>query len=181
MTTTIKIEVEPLTAKAFAPYGQLIAARETAADYSRPLLDVWHLDFQSDEPVRLQIMRYHEKPMTFHQLERHTHVSEGRISLDGACVVMAVAGATGIALDDIPDPSSVRAFRLDGICGLLFAPGVWHSLDCFPVAASYADFVLVSDRATEQEIETWTTPSSGERTHVVDYTPCGIEFRFIGV
>lgn len=180
MATTIELEVEPLTAEAFMPYGQLIAARAAAADYARPLLDVWHLDYRADAPVRLQIMRSHEKPMTFSRLERHIRVSEGRIPLDGARAVLAVAGATGAAPDDVPDPSSVRAFRLDGSCGLLFAPGVWHSLDCFPVAAPYADFVLVSDQATEEEIEAWTGPSSGERTHVVDYAPRGIEFRFIG-
>ncbi len=180
MTTTIELEVEPLTAKAFTHYGQLIAARDDAADYARPSLDVWHLDYRADAPVRLQIMRYHEKPMTFSRLERHTRVSEGRIPLDGARAVLAVAEATGAAPDDMPDPSSVRAFRFDGSCGLLFTPGVWHSLDCFPVAAPYADFVLVSDQATEDEIEAWTCPSSGERTHVVDYAPRGIEFHFIG-
>ena len=70
--------------------------------------------------------------------------------------------------------------RLDGSCGLLFTPGVWHSLDCFPVAAPHADFVLLSDQATEEEIEAWSHPSGGERTHVVDYAPRGIEFRIIG-
>ena len=180
MATTIELEVELLTAEAFAPYGQLIAARDGAADFSRPLLDVWHLDYRADAPIRLQIMRYHEKPMTFSRLERHTRVSEGRIPLDGARAVVAVAGATGVAPDDAPDPSAVRAFRFDGSCGLLFTPGVWHSLDSFPLAVPYADFVLLSDQATEDEIEAWTHPSSGERAHVVDYAPRDIEFRFAG-
>ena len=38
MATTIELEVEPLTAEAFIPYGQLIAARDGAADYAQPLL-----------------------------------------------------------------------------------------------------------------------------------------------
>ena len=46
MTTTIDIEVELLTAEAFTPYGQLITTRDEAADYARPFLDVWHLDYQ---------------------------------------------------------------------------------------------------------------------------------------
>ena len=180
MATTIELDAEPLTAAAFAPYGQLIAARDDAADYAQPSLEVWHLDYRTDAPARLQIMRYHQKPMIFSRLERHIRVSEGRIPLNGARAVLAVAGLTGAAPDDMPDPSSVRAFRFDGSCGLLFTPGVWHSLDCFPVAAPYADFVLVSDQATEDEIEAWTSPSSGERTHVIDYAPRGIEFRIIG-
>ena len=180
MATTIELEVEPLTAEAFSPFGQLIAARDGAADYARPLLDVWHLDYRADAPIRLQIMRYHEKPMTFSRLERHIRVSEGRIPLDGARAVVAVAGATGAAADDAPDPSAVRAFRFDGSCGLIFTPGVWHSLDCFPLGVPHADFVLLSDNATEEEIEAWTRPSSGERTHVVDYSKRDIEFRIVG-
>ncbi len=180
MTTTIDIEVELLTAEAFAPYGQLIAARDEAADYVRPFLDVWHLEYRADAPIRLQIMRYHEKPMTFSRLERHTRVSEGRIPIDGGRAALAVAGMTGPAPDDVPDPSSVRAFRFDGSCGLLFAPGIWHSLDCFPLGVPHADFALLSDHATEEEIEAWTRPSSGERTHVADYSLRDIEFRIVG-
>ncbi len=180
MATTIDIEVELLTTEAFAPYGQLIAARDGAADYARPFLGVWHLDYRADAPLRPQVMRYLEKPMTFSKLERHIRVTEGRIPLDGGRAVLAVAGMTGAAPDDLPDPSSVRAFRFDGSCGLLFNPGVWHSLDCFPLGVPHADFVLLSDQATEDEIESWTRPSSGERTHVVDYAPRDIEFRFVG-
>lgn len=176
MATTIELEVEFLSAEAFAPYGQLIAARDGVTDYARPLLDVWHLDYRADAPARLQVMRYHEKPMTFRLLERHIRVTEGRIPLDGTQSMIAVAAADGAD----PDPATVRAFRFDGSCGVLFSPGVWHSIDCFPVAAPYADFVLLSDQATEDEIEAWTNPSSGKRTHVVDYAPRDIEFRFVG-
>ena len=170
----------PERGEAFAPYGQLIAAREGQADYARPLLDVWHLGYRSDAPARVQIMRYHEQPMTFHRLERHVRVTEGaRIPLGRACAVLAVAGPTGEEADAMPDPASVRAFRFDGSCGILFAPGTWHSLDCFPLDARTADFVLLSDEATENEIESWREPASGRRTHVCDYSDAGIEFRIV--
>ena len=179
MTTTVEVSMEPLSVGAFAPYGQLIAAREGQADYARPLLDVWHLGYRSDAPARVQIMRYHEQPMTFHRLERHVHVTEGRIPLGGASAVLAVAGPTGEEADAMPDPASVRAFRFDGSCGILFAPGTWHSLDCFPLDARTADFVLLSDEATENEIESWREPASGRRTHICDYSDAGIEFRIV--
>ena len=123
MGAIVEVRMERLTAKAFAPYGQLIAAGEAHADYARPLLDVWHLDWRADAPTRIQIMRYHEQPMTFRRLERHVRVTEGRIPLDGARAVLAVAGATDGAPESMPDPGSVRAFRFDGSCGILFAPG----------------------------------------------------------
>ena len=179
MATIVEVKAEPLTARAFAPYGQLIGAGERPADYARPLLDVWHLDYRADARTRIQIMRYHRQPMTFRRLERHVRVTEGRIPLAGARAVLAVAGATEDAAESMPDPGSVRAFRFDGTCGILFAPGTWHSLDCFPLDAPTADFVLLSDEATENEIESWREPSSGRRTHVCDYVSLGIEFRIV--
>ena len=179
MTTIVDIRMERLTAEAFAPYGQLIAAGEEQADYARPLLEVWRLDYRADAPTRIQVMRYREQPMTFRRLERHVRVTEGRVPLNGARAVLAVAGATGEASGSMPDPSSVRAFRFDGTCGILFAPGIWHSLDCFPLDAPCADFVLLSDEATETEIESWREPASGRRTHVCDYSAVGFEFRIV--
>ena len=104
MTTIVEVRMEKLTAEAFAPYGQLIAASEAHADYARPLLEVWHLDYRADAPARIQIMRYHEQPMTFRRLERHVRVTEGRIPLAGARAVLAVAGADrrGVRLDARP-------------------------------------------------------------------------------
>ena len=179
MATIVEIRTERLCAEAFAPYGRLIAAGEGPADYARPLLDVWHLDYRADAPTRIQIMRYHAQPMVFRQLERHVRVTEGRIPLAGARAVLAVAGATDAAPESRPDPASVRAFRFDGTCGILFAPGTWHSLDCFPLGSPTADFVLLSDEATENEIESWHGPASGRRTHVCDYASAGIEFRIV--
>ena len=179
MGTIVEVRMERLTAEAFAPYGRLIAAGEARADYARPLLDVWHLDWRADAPARIQIMRYHAQPMTFRRLERHVRVTEGRIPLAGARAVLAVAGPTGAAPDSMPEPGSVRAFRFDGTCGILFAPGTWHSLDCFPLDAPSADFVLLSDEATENEIESWREPASGRRTHVCDYSSADIEFRIV--
>ena len=179
MATIVEVKAEPLTAGAFAPYGQLIGAGGRPADYARPLLDVWHLDYRADARTRIQIMRYHRQPMTFRRLERHVRVTEGRIPLAGARAVLAVASATGGTPESMPDPDSVRAFRFDGTCGILFAPGTWHSLDCFPLGAPTADFVLLSDEATENEIESWREPASGRRTHVCDYAPAGVEFRIV--
>ena len=179
MATIVEVKAEPLTAGSFAPYGQLIGAGEEPADYARPLLDVWRLDFRADARTRVQIMRYHRQPMTFSRLERHVHVTEGRIPLGRARAALAVAGATGEARDSMPDRDSVRAFRFDGSCGILFAPGIWHSLDCFPLGSPSVDFVLLSDEATETEIESWREPASGRRTHVCDYASVGIEFRIV--
>ncbi len=181
MATVIEIAIEPLTRESFAPYGQLIAAGDGAPDYARPTLDVWHLDYASDAPFRIQIMRYSHKPMVFSRLERHQCVTEGRVPLNGARSVLAVAGATARDSLAAPDSGTLRAFLLDGSAGLMFKPGVWHSLDCFPLEPPHADYALMSDVATETEIEAGGSEAPDARTNVVDYASQGIEFHIADV
>ena len=76
-----------------------------------------------------------------------------------------------------PPPDSLRAFHLDGTAGVMFHKGTWHALDCFPLTGSHADFLFLSDEATETEIEAWDAPEAGRHTHVVDYSGVGVMFE----
>lgn len=174
----LDIPIEPLDAETFAPYGMLLAPAGPPF-YARTGLDLWRFPFASDAPARLQIMRYHHQPMAFSRLERHLAVTEARFPLHGAAAILIVAGETGPAPEDAPDPSAIRAFRLDGDAGILFRPGIWHGLDCYPLAPPHADFLFLSDEATEIEIESQPTPISATRTHVHDYAADGISFRVV--
>ena len=172
------VAVEPLTARVFAPYGGLLAGGAEAASYVRPGLDVWAQPFLASAPPRLQVMRYHHQPMDFALLERHVGVTEARVPLAGAAAVLVVGGLTDIVdAGDVPEPTSLRAFLLDGTCGVIFRPGLWHALDCFPVSSPHADFLLISDEATEREIEGQKSPVSGRWTHVADYAAQGVSFE----
>ena len=165
----ISIPVEPLTEAAFQPHGWLLAASDTPS-FSRPGLDLWRKPFVSNAPTRLQIMRYHRQPMRFRRLERHIAVTEARFPVAGARAVLIVAGETStLSPEDTPQKEAVRAFLLDGSVGVMFRPGIWHGLDCYPVDADFADFLFLSDEATETEIESQVEPFSGERTHVAAY------------
>ena len=167
---TVAVPVEALTASAFAPYGWLLAGGLAAPSHARPGLDVWALPFRAAAPVRLQIMRYRHQAMRFSQLERHVGVTEGRTPLAGSAAVLVVAGTTDNADPRaVPAPDVLRAFLMDGSCGVMFRPGLWHALDCFPLTPPYADFLFLSDEATETEIEAQSRPASGRWTHVVDY------------
>lgn len=165
----IKVPVEPLDRTAFAPFGLLLEAPLAPASYSRPNLDLWRLPFSADAPTRLQIMRYRFQPMRFSRLERHLAVTEARFA-SGATAVLVVAGdATSPGREDPPSPDTLRAFLIGGSAGILFRPGVWHGLDCYPAAPPHADFLFLSDEQTETEIESQSRPVSGIRTEVVDY------------
>lgn len=160
------IALERLTPAAFAPFGRVLQGGGGATQFARPLLDVWTFAFASDAPLRLQVMRYHRQPWRLHRLERHLAVTEGRLALGASRAILVVAG------DDaaLPDPDSMRAFLLDCSAGVLLRAGVWHGLDCLPVEGEHADFLFLSDEATEEEIERLGAPVSGIRTEVVDYS-----------
>ncbi len=147
--------------------------------FSRDKLDFWKFPFDSDAPLRLQVMRYHHQPMRLHRMERHMFVTEGRCPLNGAGGVLIVGGETDAADPTAaPEPEAVRAFLLDGSVGIMFRKGVWHGLDCFPLKPPYADFLFMVDEVTETEIETIGGPTSGRRTHVFDYQAArGITFQ----
>lgn len=97
-----------------------------------------------------------------------------------ARAVLVVAGDAQTAGGDRPpEPETVRAFLIDGAAGVMFWPGVWHGLDCYPLAA-HADFIFLSDEATEVEIEALAAPVSGTRTEVVDYQDShGLDFEIV--
>lgn len=178
MSEDISVKLEALSEEAFAPYGWVLAGGRGTPTFSRPMLDFWKFPFDSDAPARLQIMRYHHEEMVFHRLERHLYVTEARFPASGASGVLIVGGKTATNdPNDVPDPSAIRAFLLDGSCGIMFHKGVWHGLDCFPVKPPFSDFYFLVDEVTEREIETIGGPVSGKRTHVIDYATRDVSFR----
>lgn len=164
----IEIALEPLSPEAFAPYGEVISTAGPPS-FQRPLLDNWRLPFATDAAARLQIMRYHQQPMCLSRLERHIFVTEARFPIGGAAGVLVVGDDTDPSLPGAkPAPETLRAFLITG-AGVMLHPGTWHGLDCFPVGSATADFLFLSDAATEDEIETQAAPMNGTRTHVADY------------
>lgn len=167
MTDTVDIALEPLTALTFEPYGWLLAAPDGPADFTRPGLSNWRLPFKSDAELRLQVMRYGVQDMRLSCFEKHTRVTEARTPIGPAPAVLVVAGDPKTQAP--PTPGSVRAFLLDGSTGIMFRPGVWHGLDCFPVRPPFVDYLFLSDSATEDEIETLGDPAQGVRTQIFNF------------
>lgn len=167
MTKTVEVVLEALNETSFSDYGYLLVAPDDPADFSRPDLRNWRLPFKSDAELRLQIMRYEFQEMRLSRFERHLCVTEARAPIGSAPAVLIVAGDPNI--DAPPTAASVRAFLLDGSIGIMFHPGVWHGLDCFPVNPPFVDYLFLSDSATENEIETIKDPAYGVRTQIFDF------------
>ena len=166
MTQTTHIPVLPLTADSFAPYGRVLEPAGSR-DAGRDGYDIWVQPFASEAAPRLQLVRYHARPMVVALIERHLHVTEARLPLAGQDAIIVVAAAS----DAPPAPRDLRAFRLGGR-GVMFHRATWHAIDAYPAEAAHADFLFLSEQATVDElfIHKDRPPL---RTQVHDYAKAG--------
>ena len=138
----LELEVEPMTAEAFAPFGHLGLATERPADErlffpvpfsidGRPTLDV--------------IWQPYARDRRFSLLERHFAVAQGFVPLAGPPSVVCVAPPTDP--DDeqaIPKPEEVRAFRIAPGTPFVYHTGTWHSLDRHLLSPPGATFLILN-------------------------------------
>ena len=137
---------EPLTAEAFAPFGMVIEASDTAVKldinqghavrYDRLAeLDV------ADEGGVGAISLFRARPLdelVLKQFERHPLGSQTFMPLGGGPYLVAVAPAGDF------DPARIRLFRAERHQGVHYRKGVWHHF--LLVLDTDSDFLVV-DRA----------------------------------
>ena len=144
----ITLAAEPLTAHAFAPYGDVIEAREDSPfhtinrGFARRFDGLATIDTSAERgttAVAIVRARPHALPFNVAMLERHLLGSQAFVPLSGQgyLVVVALAGP-------VPDGSSLRCFLCANGQGVNYARGTWHH----PLLAigAESDF-LVIDRA----------------------------------
>lgn len=121
---TRSIRAEPLTAAAFAPFGDVIEGPDTpgrADDLAAVLVG-------SDGRPGVHVLRAETSaalPLTVERMERHPLGSQAFVPMSGGngggggfFVVVAPAGEF--------DPSAIRAFVANGRQGINYKPGTWH-------------------------------------------------------
>ena len=115
------IRVEPLTAAAFAPFGQVI---EVGIGKSFDINDGFTTRHhalaraETDADVILSIFEGRTRPLTVGMLECHPKGSQAFVPLNGRDWLAVVA--------QTPEPDACRAFLCKGHQGLQYATGVWH-------------------------------------------------------
>jgi ureidoglycolate hydrolase len=150
MPSIRRLQIEPLTGARFRPYGQVVGVRSGRPSYrSGGGAAGWLLDFEIDGQMRLSVSRTPFQPLTFHMLERHSHVTQTFVLLDGSPAVLAVAapGDEG----RVPEPDTVRAFLLEHGTGVLLSRGTWHTLTRYPLRPPASVFVVISERETASD------------------------------
>jgi ureidoglycolate lyase len=166
---TVPVPVEPLTDDAFAPFGQVISAKERAPDFrTESGTEGWAVDFHGGRPL-LMLLRTPYQGLRFSKLERHFNLTQTFLPLGGAPAVVAVAPPSSDRAA-VPDPAEVRAFLLDGTKGYALGRGTWHSLDRFPLHPPDTRWVILTDHETQEDLlQAYGGHGGWERTQEVDY------------
>jgi ureidoglycolate lyase len=128
MTTRHVLRPEPLTAVAFAPFGQVIEARGSHraindGDATR-YHDLAHVDTTADGGrtlVNIFRARPHALPLKLKLVERHRLGSQLFMPLSAQRFLVVVAAA-----GPAPRPEALRCFLTDAGQGVNLARGTWH-------------------------------------------------------
>ena len=143
------IHPQPLTAEAFAPFGDVIETRDrdyfminngSTRRYHK--LGAVQLGKPEDNAI-ISIFRAQAltMPLTVKMMERHPLGSQAFIPLKGHPFLILVA-----PVGEIPYPGQLKAFITDGTQGINYHAGVWHH----PVlCCAEEDDFLVIDREGE--------------------------------
>jgi ureidoglycolate lyase len=131
---TITLRPEPLTAAAFAPFGDVIeiagrpsrSINEGTCERFDDLAEVDVLE-QSGKPL-ISIFQSQARtlPLPVRILERHPLSSQAIIPLDGLPFLVIVAASAGAPGADVPPASAIRAFRASGAQGVNYRRNTWH-------------------------------------------------------
>jgi len=133
------IHAEPLSAAAFAPFGDVIEARpETAVEINAGYTTRFHAlaTAETDDKVIMSIFQGRPRPLEAAMLERHPLGSQAFVPLGGQPWLVVVA--------EQADPTALRAFLCRGDQGVNYRAGVWHHP--LLVLGDAQDFLVV-DRA----------------------------------
>ena len=134
---------EPLTADAFAPFGDVIEATDRAEVI--PINYGWTTRFNAladvavgDGRAIISIFRSRPlEPLVLKVFERHPDGSQAFMPLQGRPYLVAVAPAGAF------DAARIRVFRAEATQGVNYAKGTWHH---FLLALEAGSDFLVVDR-----------------------------------
>ena len=137
----LQLRIEPMTAESFAPFGEVWDAPEQPADRRA----MTRTGYAHDGRTTVNVIWQPQAGLAFHVLERHFGVTQSFVQLSGAPAVVCAAPPT--ATDDpgdVPEPASVRCFRIDPARGWSFRRGTWHSLNRFILSPPGATFLILN-------------------------------------
>ena len=110
---TYTVVAEPLTADAFAPFGQVIGQSDCV------------VELRGGEVFNLDVLSYDRKPIRVDHLNRHHKATQALVALNGKPTVIVVA-PSDVDFSSEDHLGALRAFVCDGSAGINLALGTWH-------------------------------------------------------
>ncbi|HWJ73628.1 MAG TPA: ureidoglycolate lyase [Kaistia sp.] len=119
-----RITLQPISAEAFAPFGQLLPAAAIGAP--RPTLIEELINSRPNARARLNRSAFAPTPLplTALRVERHLYSAQAFIPCGALRYLVLVVPPR--ASDGMPDAARALAFAVPGTMGINYAPGVWH-------------------------------------------------------
>jgi ureidoglycolate lyase len=150
MTESTIVRAEPISAEAFAPYGQVVTAQAANPDgRDVSLTVVQDVDF-SGGPTIIRALTFRWRAFSFTHLEQHGSFTQAFLPADGKPALVVVAMPVGAVGSD-PDLDTLKAFVLDGTQGILLNKGTWHFAP-FPLTP-LATYTMIGCADTPKESE----------------------------
>jgi ureidoglycolate hydrolase len=113
MTESIVVQAAPLTAAAFAPFGQVIASGDMV------------MELRDDERFALNVLSYDHRPLVCDHLNRHHKATQALVALAGRPTLIVVA-PPDLDFSAREHLAGIRAFVCDGTAGVNIALSTWH-------------------------------------------------------
>ncbi|MBN2906745.1 MAG: ureidoglycolate lyase [Rhodobacteraceae bacterium] len=152
------ITAQPLTATAFAPFGEVLeVAAPPTKIINQGLCGRWHdlatLDFGPGGRAGISLFQAQPRtlPLQLEMLERHPEGSQAFIPMGADPFLVIVAPDAGGV------PGAPLAFVTNGAQGVNYRRGTWHGVLC-PLAAPGLFAVVDRIGATPNLQEHWLTP-----------------------
>jgi ureidoglycolate hydrolase len=134
MTTAVlhKIAVRPLTAAAFAPYGQIVATRKVfgqgVGTHADPSIDPEEAQLVlADGKPRIWIMHMGKVGIRFHKIARHRRTTQCLGSVDGTEWLLGVAPPGDLSDSAKPALDAIVGFRIPAGAIIKLHLATWHA------------------------------------------------------
>jgi ureidoglycolate lyase len=161
----IDLQVQPLTAETWAPFGQIIAADKDGRPFGPHDAQL----LLSRGIPRFYIMSLKLKPLTFKVITRHLQVTQCLASSESKPWMIAVAPPHDPDnVEAIVDPKEIVAFQIPGNVAVMLYRSTWH-------AGPYYN----GERADFFNLELSDTNQTDHPSTYLD-KQFGLEYRFAG-
>jgi len=142
-----RIPVEPASAAALAPFGELIGGPEAEPDKPLDYYNgrIMKLGWVGDDDFAASVARLRPRAPEVRWIERHFKHTQAFVPLGGKPFVLVMAPPCD---GDLPPLETIRAFRFDGSAGFLMKVGTWHE---FPFPEQDGTDVVVLLRGETQK------------------------------